>query len=76
VNCGTCTCGAGTKVLDSRDVGDERMRKRKCLGCGETFATLELPLERYTALQTRADTPLSVLRDALAEYIRVWKGWQ
>lgn len=42
-------CGAGTGVLDSRQVDDYVTRRRYCLECGERFTTYEIRLDMRRA---------------------------
>lgn len=40
-------CGAKTKVIDSHPDEDSINRKRKCLGCGYRFLTVEIDKDLY-----------------------------
>lgn len=35
------TCGAGTRISDSRKEGTSVVRRRRCTGCGTRFSTKE-----------------------------------
>jgi len=39
----TCqTCGARSRILDSRDLEVYVKRRRQCVGCGERWSTVEV----------------------------------
>lgn len=37
-----CACGASSNVLDSRDIGVTKRRRRCCKECGKRWTTLEI----------------------------------
>lgn len=51
-----CSCGGDTTVSDSRPEGDrQRMRYRKCLSCGASFKTYEIPVEELRRLAKESE---------------------
>lgn len=46
-------CNGKTKVIDSRERSYlvYRYRDRKCVECGETFGTAEIPINQYKKLK-------------------------
>ena len=52
----TCpTCGARSRILDSRDLEVYVKRRRCCLGCGQRWSTVEVRLA-HRATRTQVGT--------------------
>lgn len=70
------SCGStGIKVINSRPHPFGRERRRKCLGCGHRWSTIEVPMDLMLNLERCSDfREARQTIDALAEIRRNFLG--
>lgn len=53
MTCPHCGCGR-VRTVDSRPYGAQVLRRKECRSCLERFSTLEIPVEEYKDLKSKA----------------------
>lgn len=69
-------CGSKTGVCDSRVWLTDKliMRRRKCKSCGVIFQTVEIPMDQYNELASKAEKVNAVLNiDTVIDYLKTLK---